>query len=128
MDPELPITEQWQVEFQYQPRRRQIAIKLDGRGQMLAAFMQLYESGNVDRLRCCLNCQRFFYAAGRRDKTTCSDNCRASRWQKTPAGRQTRREYMRDLRAKHRLLWKAKQRGRILKRGRKLHTSIKKGE
>jgi hypothetical protein len=128
MDPEFPITHQWQIEFQYNPRGREIAIKLDERGQMLDAFMQLYESGNEDRLKCCPNCQRFFFAAGRRDKRTCSDNCRASRWQKTPAGRKTRREYMRDLRAKHRLLWKGNQRGRTLKRGRKLHIDLKKGE
>jgi hypothetical protein len=39
-----------------------------------------------------------------------------------------RREYMRKYRTTLKRLWEAKQHGRVLERGRKLHITIKKGE
>jgi hypothetical protein len=128
-EPEQPITEQWQIE--YQPQRRELAIKLvhaDKRAEMLSVFKELLNYGAESRLRCCPNCQRFWYAAGRSDKRACSDNCKVALWQKTPAGRKKRAKYMRTYRAKVKRLWDAEQKGRKLKRGRKLHVTLRKGE
>jgi hypothetical protein len=113
------------------PRGRGITFSLvpaDEDSRWLQVFGELCNSGNLSRFRRCPNCQRFWYCEGRSDRRACSVACKVALWQKTPAGRKAKREYMRGLRAKHKKLWEAKQQGRTLKRGRNLHVSLKKGE
>ena len=96
--------------------------------EMLYRFGQLVNSGNASRLLRCPNCRKYWYCEGRTDKKACSNSCKVALWQKTPAGREMRAAYMRELRAKKKRLWEAKQVGRKLKRGRNVHVSLKKGE
>jgi hypothetical protein len=59
-------------------------------------LQELVNSGNGPRLRRCENCTRFWYCAGRIDKSACSDACKVALWQKTPEGRAKKAEYMRQ--------------------------------
>lgn len=107
------------VDFRLRPCR--------DRDRALLALGELHALGETGRVKLCPNCGRFFYAP-RRDRQACSANCKVSLWQKTPAGRETKRLYMQQTRAKQKRLWEAKQKGRKLGRGRKIHSDLKKGE
>jgi len=116
---------------EFRPRGRGIKFSLvpaDEDSGWLQVFGELCNSGNLSRLRRCPNCERFWYCVGRIDRRACSKACKVALWQKTAHGRKVKREYMRDLRAKHKMLWEARQNGRTLKRGRNIHVSLKKGE
>lgn len=119
------------VSAEFKPRGRGVAFRMvpaDERSAMLILFGELCDSGNISRVRYCPNCHRFWFNPGRADKQACSLACKTALWQKTPKGREKRREYMQKWRATSRKLWEAKQRGRALGRGRNLHVSLKKGE
>jgi hypothetical protein len=112
------------------PLREKLAFDLHPVNETSVALWSiaiLAQSDMADRVRICVRCKRFFFARQARS-TLCSQRCRESAWRKTDAGRKARAAYMRDLRAKRKRLWEAKQRGRILKRGRNLHVSLKRGE
>jgi len=97
------------------------------RGVVLSYFNFLAQVGRANRVRLCPNCQRWFFAR-RKDSRLCSARCQTGAYRKTPKGRAKRAAYMRDYRTKTKRLWEAKQKGRKLKRGRKLHVDLKKGE
>jgi ribosomal protein S27AE len=97
------------------------------RGVLLSSFHFLTQLGEVNRVRLCPNCGRWFFAR-RADSRLCSARCQQSAWRKTPAGRKARAEYMRSYRKNRRQLEEAKSKGYHRKRGRKLHVSLKKGE
>jgi hypothetical protein len=116
---------------EFRPWERGIEFKLvpeDEPSTVLYQFIQLFNSGNLSRLRCCRNCDRFWYCVGRSDRQACSPKCKVALWQKTPAGRKKRAQYMRKHRATRRHLWEMQQKGRLLKRGRNLHVNLKRGE
>ena len=97
-------------------------------GRVILALASLISSGNAGRVRRCRGCKEFFFAWPRADRQECSPRCKTAYWQQTPQGKATKAAYMRDLRAKRKKLWDAKQKGRKLKRGRNVHVSLKKGE
>jgi len=74
-------------------------VPQDDDSRALYGYSQLRDSGNASRLKPCQNCGRVFYSAGRANRRYCLDSCRVGFWQKTPAGRKKRREYMREYRA-----------------------------
>jgi hypothetical protein len=117
---------------EFRPWGRGIEFKLvpeDEHSTMLYYFIQLFNSGNLSRLRFCRNCLKFWYCSGRSDQLACSPNCKVSLWQKTPAGRKKRAQYMREHRANPRVRARTSPpKGYSLKRGRKLHVDLKKGE
>ncbi len=110
------------------PRLRFELVSEDKDSEMLCHFGELINSGNVSRLLRCPNCKKYWYREGRADKRVCSVRCKVALWQKTPEGRAAKAASMRKWRATRKRLWEAKQRGRKLKRGRKVHPSLKKGE
>lgn len=96
--------------------------------QVLLALAALINSGDAIRIRRCRGCEKFFFAWPRTDRQECSPRCKTAYWQKTPAGRERKAAYMRELRAKRKKLWEAKQKGRKRRRGRNVHVDLKKGE
>lgn len=64
------------------------------RGVLLSYFHFLSQVGQVNRVRLCPNCRRWFFAR-RTDSKLCSARCQDSAWRKTDAGKKARREYMR---------------------------------
>lgn len=123
----LPV----KLRAEFTPSARSIQFNLvpnDEDSRWLYVFGELCDSGNMSRLKLCPRCMNIWYCAGRTDKRFCTLPCKVAYWQKTPAGRKAKREYMREYRATERRLWEAKQKGRTLKRGRKLHVSLKRGE
>jgi hypothetical protein len=103
-------------------------VPANDNSRVVLALASLINSGDAGRVRRCRGCRHYFFAWPRADRQECSARCKTAYWQHTPQGRATKAAYMRDLRAKHRKLWEAKQRGRKLKRGRNVHVSLKKGE
>lgn len=96
----------------------------------LFLFKTLTELGGASRVRFCENCERFFYAR-RADRQTCSSACKVALWQKTPAGRVKKAEYMRKYRANPIVQRRAQgyaPKGWRRNRGRKVHLDLKKGE
>jgi hypothetical protein len=115
------------------PRRGGIDFRLvpqDEDSRWLYLWGELLNSENASRLRICPSCRKYWYCEGRKDKgPACSVTCKVSLWQKTPAGRKAKREYMRDWRANPRVRARnATPNGYQRKRGRKLHVDLKKGD
>jgi len=64
-----------------------------------AAFSlrDVFNAGLLGQVRECRECRKWFFAKNPK-RDFCSEKCRVRWWQKTPAGKKARREYMRDLR------------------------------
>ena len=87
---------------EFRPFGQGIEFKLvpeDEPSTVLYYFIQLFNSGNLSRLRVCRNCLKYWYCTGRSDQQACSPKCKVSLWQKTSAGRAKKAEYMRNYRA-----------------------------
>ena len=103
-------------------------VPVDEDSKWLQVWGELYNSGNVSRLKVCPNCEKFFYASGRSDQKTCSQKCNGLLWQRTPKGRKARRNYLRSYRARMKKMSEEMAKGYSRKRGRRLHDTLKKGE
>jgi len=53
------------------------------------------EAGDLNRVRRCGHCQKWFYA-GKRHQRFCSHKCQQSEYTKSPEWKERRRKYMRD--------------------------------
>jgi hypothetical protein len=63
---------------------------------LLAVVPQL---GDPPRIRRCVECNRWIFAAKRKDKETCGGKCRQSRYESIPENREKKRAKMKELRA-----------------------------
>jgi hypothetical protein len=87
----------------------------------------LSQAGKLTRMRECPECLKWFFAENLK-QLFCSDNCRVKAWQKKPAGRKARADYMR--RYRETLKKRLEKSGDLirLRRGRKVHIDLKKGD
>ena len=90
-------------------------------------LLDLSRAGKLTRVRECPECLEWFFAENLK-QLFCSDNCRVKAWQKKPAGRKARADYMR--RYRQTLKKRLEKSGDLirLRRGRKIHVDLKKGE
>lgn len=103
------------------PRVEFAGVDIDS--EAFLAFVRAVERGELDHLKFCENCERFFYAR-RRDALACSPECKVALWRKTPLGRERRKRYMRDYRAREK---KREEKGELTGDEKEHSLSIRKG-
>jgi hypothetical protein len=115
------------INADYQGRVRLTYAGKDDDSRLYVALMSLSYAKPLDWVRECKTCHKWFMAAREKNRF-CSTLCRVKWHAHTDEGKDKRAAYMRKHRADLKTLWEAKQGGRELKRGRKLHVSLKRGE